>query len=91
MDSEEKLIQLLHETLVELFFSKWECLVRLVILKVSDELCIEEPPGIPISWKKLAVHREIVCSFYWMWLLQQMAQTINLNISLPSDFLRTSL
>lgn len=49
MDSKEKLIQLLHETLVELFFSKWECLVRLVILKVSDELCIEEPPGIPIS------------------------------------------
>lgn len=64
MDSKDRLIQLLHETLVVFFFCNWECLVLLVIIKVSNELCVEEPPSIPISWKKLAVHREIICSFH---------------------------
>lgn len=64
MDSKDRLIQLLHETLVEFFFSNWESLVLLIIIKVSNELCIEEPPGISISWKKLAVHREIICSLH---------------------------
>lgn len=64
MDSKDRLIQLLHETLVEFFFSNWESLVLLIIIKVSNEICIEEPPGIPISWKKLAVHREIICSLH---------------------------
>lgn len=41
VDRKKKLIQVLHDTLVELFFGNWESLLLLIILKVGCNFALK--------------------------------------------------